>query len=166
MLEDVQAAEAVFAFFDDTYVVTVPERVSALYAALREAPWWRARVVLNQAKMRVRNAAGRSRRGWPTCGRATRARVGAWTLPREAQGLIVLGTLLSTEPFLQRHLRETRAQHDELRQPQRPKRTSDPGSGLAYGAKAAASRAGAPSTGLPPRWHRNTEPPRAQLRHR
>ena len=30
--------------------------------------------------------------------------VGAWTLLREAQGLIVLGTRLGSEPFVQRHL--------------------------------------------------------------
>ena len=50
--------EAIFAFLDDTYVVSAPERTGELHGALEDALWRRARIRLHQGKTRVWNAAG------------------------------------------------------------------------------------------------------------
>ena len=50
--------EAVLAFLDGTYIVCSFERVAPLHGAFSDALWARARVQLNQGKIRVWNAAG------------------------------------------------------------------------------------------------------------
>ena len=50
--------EAVFAFLDDVYIVALPERTRALYDALSNALWDRARIRLHEGKTRIWNAAG------------------------------------------------------------------------------------------------------------
>ena len=113
-----QPGEGVFAFLDDIYIVCSPERVATLYGVLAAALWDHARVQLNQGKTRVWNAAGEEPPNLaalqPDPSSATGVWVGAWTLPPEQQGLVVLGAPLGTEAFVQRHLRDRRRNQDAL----------------------------------------------------
>ena len=54
--------EAVFAFLDDVYIVALPERTRALYDALSNALWDRARIRLHEGKTRCWGGAAYSRR--------------------------------------------------------------------------------------------------------
>ena len=49
--------EAVFAFFDDVYIIALPEWIRALYDALSAALWGRAQICLHEGKTRIWNAA-------------------------------------------------------------------------------------------------------------
>ena len=113
-----QPGEGVFAFLDDTYIVCAPERVATLYGNLADALWDHARVQLNQGKTRVWNAAGEEPPNLaalqPDPSSAADVWVGAWTLPPERQGLVVLGAPLGTEAFVQRQLRDRRRHQDVL----------------------------------------------------
>eukprot|EP00439_Symbiodinium_sp_Y106_P036019 s8089_g4.t1 len=50
--------EAIFAFLDDVYVVSAPERVRTLYDALAAALWHSARIRLHEGKTQIWNSAG------------------------------------------------------------------------------------------------------------
>ena len=90
--------EAVFAYLDDLYVVAAPERIRPLYDLLEEVLWRHARVQLNRGKTRIWNAAGEE----PPhiAGLQHPVWVGAWTLPEEHHGMMVLGAPLVTEAYV------------------------------------------------------------------
>ena len=119
-LRDVQDqlrdGKAVFSFLDDTYVVAPPERVHELYEALRAALWRHARIELNGGKTRVWNAAGEEPTGIAELQSRSETTiwVGDWSLPQDQQGLVVLGTPLGSDAFVQRQLVLKRAEHDCL----------------------------------------------------
>ena len=109
--------EAIFAFLDDTYVVARPDRVRpSLYDAFRAALWRHARVELNRGKTRVWNAAGEEPPGIADMQGDSDAVVwtGDWSLRPDQQGLLVLGTPLGSDAFVQRQLELKRAEHDRL----------------------------------------------------
>ena len=115
-LQEVQAGlrdgEAVFAFLDDVYVVALPDRVRELYAAVEVALWRHAHVQLNRAKTRIWNAAGEE-----PANIGDLRPVGGdpdWALPRDQQGLKVLGTPLGSEAFVRNPLVLKREAHDRL----------------------------------------------------
>jgi len=119
-LRSVQArlrdGEAVFAYLDDIYVVALPERIRELYSAVEDALWAHARVQLNPGKTKIWNAAGEEPGDIGDLQRpgGDPVWVGDWTLPREQQGLTVLGTPLGSEPFISHQLRAKRAQQERL----------------------------------------------------
>ena len=88
--------EAISAFLDDKYVVSAPERTGELHGALEDALWRHARIRLHQGKTRVWNAAGEEpsdlARLQPVG--ADPVWTGAWSLPADQQGLLVLGAPL------------------------------------------------------------------------
>ena len=111
-----QEGEAIFAFLDDTYVVSAPERTVALHGALEDALWRHARIRLNQGKTRVWNAAGEEPADL-ACLQPTGAEpvwTGAWSLPADQQGLLVLGAPLGSEAFVQQELHRKRETQDQL----------------------------------------------------
>ena len=110
--------EAVFAFLDDVYIVALPERTRALYDALRNALWDRARIRLHEGKTRIWNAAGEEPPAVADLGGDAREPVwvGDWSLPPERQGLTVLGSPLGHDAFVAHHLQSKRAEHDRLLQ--------------------------------------------------
>ena len=61
-LQEVQARlrpnERLFAYLDDVYVVSKPDRVGAIYTALQEALWTHARIRVHGDKTHVWNLAG------------------------------------------------------------------------------------------------------------
>ena len=110
--------EAVFAFLDDMYIVALPERTRALYDALSNALWDRARIRLHEGKTRIWNAAGEEPPAVADLGGDAREPVwvGDWSLPPERQGLTVLGSPLGHDAFVAHHLQSKRAEHDRLLQ--------------------------------------------------
>ncbi|OLP82880.1 hypothetical protein AK812_SmicGene36427 [Symbiodinium microadriaticum] len=108
--------KAIFAFLDDTYVVANPDRVRTLYDAFRAALWRHARVELNRGKTRVWNTAGKEPPGIADVQGDSDAVVwtGDWSLRPDKQGLLVLGTPLGNDAFVQRQLELKRAEHDKL----------------------------------------------------
>ena len=75
-----------------------------------------ARIQLNCGKTRVWNAAGEEPTGIAELQSGSEAtiRVGDWSLPQDQQGLVVLGTPLGSDAFVQGHLLLNRAEHDCL----------------------------------------------------
>ena len=110
--------EAVFAFLDDVYIVALPEKTRALYDALSNALWDRARIRLHERKTRIWNAAGEEPPAVADLGGDAREPVwvGDWSLPPERQGLTVLGSPLGHDAFVAHHLQSKRAEHDRLLQ--------------------------------------------------
>ena len=53
-----RAGEFMFAFFDDIYFITAPNRVGAIYATFQEALWAHARIAIHLGKTKVWNASG------------------------------------------------------------------------------------------------------------
>ena len=88
----------IFAFLDDTYVVSAPERAGELHGALEDALWRHARIRLHQGKTCVWNAAGEEPSGLARLQPvgADPVWTGAWSLP----GLLVLGAPLGSEAFV------------------------------------------------------------------
>ena len=111
-----QESEAIFAFLDDNYVVSAPERTDALHSALEDALWRHARVRLNRGKTRVWNAGGEEPAGLARLQPVGAEPVwtGAWSLPADQQGLLVLGAPLGSEAFVRRELRRKRETQDQL----------------------------------------------------
>ena len=89
--------EAIFAFLDDVYVVSAPERVRTLYDALAATLWHRARIRLHEGKTRIWNSAGEERSNIADMSGDDGAEpvwVGDWSLPPKCQGITVLGSPL------------------------------------------------------------------------
>ena len=108
--------EVVFAFLDDTYVVSRPERTGAVHGTLQDALWRHAGIRLHAGKTRVWNIAGEETPGvahLQTPG-ADFVWTGAWTLPPAEQGLLALGAPLGSEAFVQRELSRRREMQDRL----------------------------------------------------
>ena len=110
--------EAVFAFLDDVYVVALPERIRELYDLLAAALWNRARVRLHEGKTRIWIAAAAGEEppniSDLAAGTSEPVWVGNWCLPRDGQGLNVLGCPLGHEDFVARQLQRKRADQDRL----------------------------------------------------
>ena len=112
--------ERLFAFLDDVYVLTTPDRVGDVYRALQEELFRHCRIRIHVGKTQVWNAAGIRP---PTCDELERiaqasdpeARVWRGSeVPTSERGVRILGTPLGHEYFVQAHLTRTLAQHDVL----------------------------------------------------
>ena len=87
-----QPGERIFAFLDDVYVVTTPDRARFLFNAVRDALQAHCGISVNMGKTRVWNRGGQEPPGIRELGSAEdRAWVGGADTPPEAQGLVVLG---------------------------------------------------------------------------
>ena len=89
--------EAIFAFLDDVYVVSAPERVRTIYDALAAALWHSARIRLHEGKTRIWNSAGEEPSNIADLSGDDGAEpvwVGDWSLPPKCQGITVLGSPL------------------------------------------------------------------------
>eukprot|EP00439_Symbiodinium_sp_Y106_P066962 s895_g11.t1 len=94
--------EAVFAYLDDIYVVAAPERIRELQDACQRAPHEHAHIELNRGKTRIWNAAGEEPANISDLRGYSEEPVwtGDWALPRDRQGLVVLGTPLGTDEYV------------------------------------------------------------------
>ena len=108
--------EAIFAYLDDLYILASPPRIRTLYDALAEGLWQHARIELNASKTRIWNAAGEEPPNIADLQAAAAAPiwVGSWSTPPEQQGLIVLGSPLGADAYIQTSLQNTLAQQTAL----------------------------------------------------
>ena len=108
--------ETVFAYLDDVYAVCQPERVHAVANVARVALQEHAGIEVHLGKTCVWNAAGEEPAGVHALQGPGGADlwVGAWTLPPERRGLVVLGTPVGHAAFVQAHLRQKRAEQQQL----------------------------------------------------
>ena len=96
--------ERLFAFLDDIYAVSAPERTVAIYKIIEEELWRHARIRVNIGKTQVWNQSGKSPEDIEEVGR--RAWRGDESLPPEQRGIRILGTPLGHPRYVQQQLRE------------------------------------------------------------
>ena len=122
-LQDVQQSllegESAFAFLDDIYVISMPDRLRAIFDVVRDRLWHHAGIEVHFGKTKAWNAAGEEPENISSLQTPEEAQrdpiwVGSWAMPEERQGLIVLGTPIGREEFVRRELREKRLEHDRL----------------------------------------------------
>ena len=110
--------EGLYAFLDDVYITSLPERTPPALRAAQTSLSRLANVQVHLGKTRAWNAAGEelagllaalpSAEGEPPCW------TGSWTLPAREQGLVVLGSPIGSREFLAAVLAAKRDKHEEL----------------------------------------------------
>lgn len=102
--------ELIFAFLDDIYVLSAPERVADIFHMVAAALERHAGIRVNLGKTKVWNAAG--------CKPPRMEEIGAeaWTgdAPPAQRGIVVLGTPVGDAAFVQRWLEEKTGEHRAL----------------------------------------------------
>ena len=107
-----QPGESIFAFLDDVYVVTTPDRARFLFNAVRDALQAHCGISVNMGKTRVWNRGGQEPPGVRELGTAEdRVWVGGADTPPEAQGLVVLGPPIEHRTSVAQHLEAILAEH-------------------------------------------------------
>ena len=118
--ERLEANEWIFAFLDDIYILTKPERVGAVYAVLQEELFRHAYIRINGGKTHVWNAAGIEP---PVCAALQRiaevsdtsARVWRGSdIPPDRQGIRVLGAPVGHPEFVRAQMEMKQAEHQVL----------------------------------------------------
>eukprot|EP00439_Symbiodinium_sp_Y106_P022063 s2488_g2.t1 len=110
-----QQGDSIFVFLDDTYVVSAPERTGVLRGALEAALRSHARIRLHDSKTLIWNAAGEEPHGIAALQPAGADPVSTSSsslYPADQQGLLVLGTPLGSDAYVQRVLRDRRGVQD------------------------------------------------------
>ncbi len=107
--------EALFAFLDDIYVVSEPERAKSIFEEVGRQLQAHCGISVNLGKTRVWNRGGTRPQGFDDIGTADQP---AWTgnqdLPQDRQGLMVLGTPLGTRQYVEAQLRHIERDHEQL----------------------------------------------------
>ena len=112
--------ERLFAYLDDVYVVSKPDRVGAIYTVLQEALWTHARIRVHGGKTHVWNLAGQKPdvcEAMQRIAEVSNPRAQVWRgseVPSTKQGIKVLGTPLGHPDCVATHLEEMRRKHDVL----------------------------------------------------
>ena len=104
----------VFAFLDDVWVESAPDRVSEVYATLQTELWRHSRIRVHDGKTQVWNRGGIRPPGCDALDRAARAvnpdHTTVWRGSVDAatheQGIKVLGTPLGHDDFIRAHLEQ------------------------------------------------------------
>ena len=115
-----RAGEFMFAFLDDIYFITAPNRVGAIYATLQEALWAHACIAIHLGKTKVWNASGIRPEICTVLERMARetdrtARVWRGSeVPEDEQGMKVLGTPLGHPQYVRRFLSQLSEKHKVL----------------------------------------------------
>lgn len=106
--------EALHAYLDDVYAVVQPNRVRPVYELLARHLHTHARIQLNSGKTRLGNQAGQQPPNTEDLGSSTW--VGNQDLPREQQGLTILGVPVGSTEFVQAQLQHIQENHATLLQ--------------------------------------------------
>ena len=100
-----RSSERLFAFLDDIYVVSGPERTCEVYNILQKQLWDYSRIQINTGKTQIWNRAGVVPRGHDDLLRLAQlddpeAQIwfGDWSAPPQERGIRVLGTPLGLTP--------------------------------------------------------------------
>ena len=110
--------DKLYAFLDDVYITTKPERALDGLRASQHC-LAHANVQVHLGKTRAWNAAGEEPPGLAAAlpfDPANPSWVGSWALPAERQGLVVLGSPVGSRAFVEATLDQVRRKHDELLQ--------------------------------------------------
>ena len=108
-----------FAFLDNFYVISLPERTHAIFDVVRTSLRLHAGIEIHLGKTKMWNAAGEEPPNTSELQPAADAKVdpmwtGNWALPPERQGLVVLGTPVGRDEYVRHLLRNKRLEHDRL----------------------------------------------------
>ena len=112
-----RAGERLFAFHDDIFMVTMTERVGAVYSVVEEQLRVHARIGIHGGKTKVWNRAGERPQNCDVLERVAQMenpRAVVWRgsgIPTEQQGIKVLGTPLGHDDFVAQHLRTVTRDH-------------------------------------------------------
>ena len=106
--------EALHAYLDDVYAVVQPNRVRPVYELLARHLHTHAHIQLNSGKTRLWNQAGQQPPNTEDLGSSTW--VGNPDLPREQQGLTILGVPVGSPEFVQAQLQHIQENHATLLQ--------------------------------------------------
>ena len=112
--------EHLFAYLDDIYVVTEPERVRTVLTLVENALWAWAGISIHQGKTKMWNQAGVEPPGCEMLERLARVvheSAHVWRgpeLPTHLQGLIFLGTPIGHPDFVRAHMDRTPRDHQTL----------------------------------------------------
>ena len=113
--------ERLFAFLDDIYVISRPDKVVPIFNVLRRELWTHALIQIHLGKTQIWNQAGVKPVGCDALTIDARRNdpdavvwKGDHTSPSDQQGLIVLGTPLGSVEFVQRELATISAKHQSL----------------------------------------------------
>ena len=116
--EDLLDTERLFAFMDDIYVSSKPDRTGALHQSLDREMWEHARIRLHQGKTQLWNRGGVAPEGWEmltVAARRSDPSAVVWkgdpSLPVSEQGLRILGTPLGHPEYVHDQLRRASADH-------------------------------------------------------
>ena len=104
--------ETLLAYLDDIYAVVAPDRVRTVYDVMANELRTHTRIQLNSGKTRVWNAAGATPPGLEALG--PEVWVGNTTLPREQQGITILGAPLGTAEYVAQQLLHSSQSHQAL----------------------------------------------------
>ena len=108
--------ENAFAFLDDIYVVSLPDRTRAIFNMVHERLRHHAGIEVHLGKTRVWNAAGEEPADMSSLQTAEAAQtdpiwVGNWAFLPEKQGLLALGTPVGREEYARQKLHDKRLEH-------------------------------------------------------
>ena len=116
--ENLLDSERLFAFMDDIYVSSAPDRTEALHQSLDRQMWDHARIRLHQGKTQLWNRGGVAPEGWDRLTAAARTSdpsavvwKGDPSLPASEQGLRILGTRLGHPEHVHHQLRRASVDH-------------------------------------------------------
>ena len=105
-----RTGEHVFAFLDDIYVICYPERVTEIFDIVQDALRRHADIKVNLRKTKVWNPAGEKPDGVDHLGRLAWVGEGSPT----ARGVVVLGTPVGSDEFVQEWIRRKVLDHKTL----------------------------------------------------
>ena len=115
--------EILFAFLDDLYMKTSPERAVEAHRILSEELWWHAKIRLNQGKTCIWNQVGQMPIGCERLEAAARAenpdaRVWRGDLQMEPsqRGIVIMGTPVGTPEFVLQQLEQKVVEHETFLQ--------------------------------------------------
>ena len=112
--------EKMFAYLDDIYILTTPDRVGEVYYLLQDALFLHAHIRLHSGKTQVWNKSGTRPQACDALERVARTvnpRAVVWRgsqLLAHEQGIKVLGTPMGHPAFVAAHLERTTAEHQVL----------------------------------------------------
>jgi hypothetical protein len=110
-----RAGEHFFAFLDDVYLVCPPDRARTLFDAIRAALLHHCGIQVHMGKTKAWNRGGAEPPGMRELGTAEDSVwVGGPDTEPQRRGLVVLGTPIGHDEFIQQHMNKVVAEHRDF----------------------------------------------------